>query len=408
MRIVIASALDKFNSVTRLWETIRYLTSQSHEWHVVGSGKAFEAVEKQYPDSFGVNYPRDAETEAEREQLLWQYNSDLEAKLQRFRPHVMLLDGEYFASQVAQKLKIPILSIDPQHLFHFARFDITIPPTQFAQLMEVKESVKQIPYRASHYLMPNFIQAPIRSKRAMLTQPVLPQDTLNSEPTRGDKMLAFAWPSLQEDLALFSLVEQPVLAHIPLRKQRQKRERVLFEREVSGSEGQLLRRRKERLPQELAPAELDLQLPPSTRHVTYKIAGHESWSKDLVDARAVLIDGNPVTIAEAIALKKPMLVIPKPDDFPQWCFGQYVEHMGLGEYHPHLTRAALEGFLNRQDRYLDKLTSYQSQSPTFFEGLDQALPQFQTPHQRKPHRTPLQRKSVAGNRPSTDESNEPE
>lgn len=405
MRIVIASALDKLNSVTRLRETIRYMSGQSHEWHLVGSGKAFEAFEEEFPDSFGINYPQRAESEAEREELLWQHNRVLEGKLKRFRPHVVLVDGEYFAAKVAQQLKIPVLSFDPQHIFQFARFDITIPPAQFEQLSGVKEDTKQLPLRATHYLLPTFLKASIRSKHATLAQTALPEG-LAAQPTSvGDYIQAFAWPSLQEDLDLFTMVEQQVVAHLPLRKQRANRERVLFEHEVNGSEGQVLRRRKERLPQELGLEELRSQLPPSTQHITYKVADHETWSSNLLNASAALIDGNPITIAEAIALHKPMLVIPRPDSFAQWCFGQHVEQMGLGETHPRLTRAVLEGFLNRKERYRENLVKHQSPLPTYHEALEKILAQFEEKGRkpRKQGRTRQQRKAVAGNRPGSEE-----
>jgi hypothetical protein len=157
-----------------------------------------------------------------------------------------------------------------------------------------------------------------------------------------------------------------------MRKYREKREQVLWEQEIEGGEG-ILRRRKQSLPSMIEQSELTIQLPPSTPYLTHKVASPEEWIPDLLSCRAVICDGNHTTIAEAITAQKPMLIIPKPDDFPQWCYSQYIEKIGVGECHPRLSRAIIEGFIMRIDRYREKLASLQNPSPQFFDLLELAM-----------------------------------
>ena len=327
MRIAIAIALNNFDRITRMWEILHYFENSPHELFIIGSGRAFSVVEEQFPESFGVTYPKNPQSEKEREEIIWLNNQFLSERLRYFKPDVMILDGEEFSARLAYQRRIPIISIDPQHLFQYARFNIAIPPNRFDVLMAEKDKLKNRPFRAKRYLLPTFIESSIRAHNAVVTKPIFRSRAIKElMPTTGDYILVFAWPNIQQELRHFRSIEQIAIAHVPMLRHRKEKERVVWEQKIDGSLGTVRKRRKEQLPQVLSTDELKSKLPESDEYVSYKISDTDGWLSELAASRALLADANPTAIAEAIALQKPMLIIPKADNFQQWCYAQYIEN----------------------------------------------------------------------------------
>lgn len=372
MKIAIASTLDSFDRIARTQEILRHFAASERSCLVVGAGPDFLALEQIYPQHSFVSSidPDDAPTSTDGSS---ETSRRLFGRLRQFSPQAVLLDGTSPIESVAESLGIPIISIDPHFLFQFGHLDIMIPPTQFQELMSLKEQIRERLSPAQSYLIPNWFEPSFRSSQVILTQPLLRQDLTAEPPSSGGILLAFAAPHILPDIPVFSTVEQPVQVFVSVDKQRQQKERVLWEREIKGTEGTMVRRRKQQLPQNLDTTELLSQLPDSTPHISYQLAQHELWVKAMPSCKAVLSDGHPMIIAEALFLQKPILVIPKHHDFASWGYAQYVEHLGFGESHSKLTRAVLEGFLLRLDRYREQIQKYQPTSPPFFTALEQLL-----------------------------------
>lgn len=376
MKLIVSSALEGLDRNTRIWRIISHLEKQGHTVAVAGSGRGFGLVDEKLERTFSIAYktPMPYETQ---EELDWKINRGLVDRLRQFQPEAMILDGEEFAAGIAQRLRIPTISIDHMHLFQYTRMDITIPPAHIQRMKDLKDQVKRRKYNASHYILPLFFEpTPVADFITVTSSPTREQfdQTDFSSIEETDEILGFAWPHIQADLSHFNQLEQMARVHIPLRKNRANTERVLFEKEVQGSKGTLRRRRKEKLPKKLDIDELRSMLPPRERFIRYEVADAENWFKHLAGARAVLMDGEITSITEAIALKKPMLLVPNPKRFDQWCYAHYVENMGFGEFHPRLTKTALEGFISRIDRYKENLEqAAQHTGPTLLEALDARL-----------------------------------
>jgi uncharacterized protein (TIGR00661 family) len=117
-------------------------------------------------------------------------------------------------------------------------------------------------------------------------------------------------------------------------------------------------------------------LPNNERYLQYAVADNEPWLSSLHTSKATVMDGELTAIAESIALRKPMLLVPHPQRFDQWCYAHYIEKMGLGEVHPKLTKIALEGFLSRLDRYQEQMDAFAYEQMDFADALEQTLAQF--------------------------------
>lgn len=372
MKLTIATACEGLNRTTRVWRLIEHLQAQGHIISVVGSGRAFGALTDVVERTFTISYKPSPYGQSQ-EETNWQNNKFLLERLKQFQPQAMILDGEPFAASLANQLQIPIISVDHQHLFQFARLDLAIPPKQLDRLVEIKEHLKSRNYRAHTYLMPLFFDAQVSAPNAQITQGLTRMHIDQLSPSQGDAFVAFGWPHIQSDLRACQLLEQKVEVHVPLRKHRKETERVVSDEEVHGSKGTLRRRRKEALPRKLESDELASMLPDDQPFITHQIAEPDSWLGALSQAKAVLMDGELTAINEAIALGVPMLLLPYPERFDQWCYAHMVEKMGFGEVHPKLTRNVLEGFLSRLPRYKEQLANATPNTPSFHDALDQVL-----------------------------------
>ncbi len=117
MNILIASALNDSDRISRLWELLRYFSTTQHSLFLLGSGSGFAPFQDDYPDnSYSLQYPAASESDEDYGRLLWELNRPLQEPLEKFQPHVMLWDGEPFATHIANRVRVPIVSIDPEYM----------------------------------------------------------------------------------------------------------------------------------------------------------------------------------------------------------------------------------------------------------------------------------------------------
>ena len=97
-------------------------------------------------------------------------------------------------------------------------------------------------------------------------------------------------------------------------------------------------------------------------NLTYKHFNEDEFYSDLASAKAVVCNGGFTFISEAITLKKPIYSIPAQGNFEQTLNGFYVKRLGYGEYHENMSVKKLKLFLNRLNKYQQKLTKVKTRN----------------------------------------------
>ncbi|MCK6508939.1 hypothetical protein L6R29_03085 [Myxococcota bacterium] len=401
MKIVFATSLVGNDRLMRAEALLRFCKEQGHEVFLVTRNRFADAWTPSILETFQIAIPRHCPPE-EMAAMTLEKNRALLGRMDYFRPLCAIIDGEDFVGKVAQRLNIPTVCIDPKHAFETTRLSITLPPFALEQLRSLREELRQRSFEPRWFLLPVFFDAlPIRPE-VLLCQPISTfTDTPNTDTSDEGWLLLVGWQGVEEDVRPFLEQQIRVRVHYPVRLERP---REIKQEESLDGEGAAMRRRRSaplsRSPEEEAAAARAM-LPNSDAYVSYSVANAEAWQQDLPRAKAVILQGDASQLADAIALQKPTLVIPQKDHFEQWVCGQYIEKMGVGETHTKLNRTALDGFLERLDRYKDKLHQLPpSKSPKITHALQEILTTLQseaTAQPRQSERFP----SSQRNRPTT-------
>ncbi len=388
MKIVFATSLVGNDRLMRAEALLRFCKEQGHEVFLVTRNRFTDAWTPYVLETFQIAIPRHCPPE-EMAAMTIEKNRALLGRMDYFRPICAIIDGEDFVGKVAQRLNIPTVCIDPKHAFETTRLSITLPPFALEQLRSLREELRQRSFEPRWFLLPVFFDAlPIRPE-VLLCQPISTfTDAPNTDTSDEGWLLLVGWQGVEEDVRPFLEQQIRVRVHYPVRVERP---REIKQEESLDGEGATMRRRRSappsRSPEEEAAAARAM-LPNSDAYVSYSVANTEAWQQDLPRAKAVILQGDASQLADAIALRKPTLVVPQKDHFEQWVCGQYIEKMGVGETHTKLNRTTIDGFLERLDRYKDKLHQLPpSKSPKLTDTLRDILATLQSEATEQPRQS---------------------
>jgi uncharacterized protein (TIGR00661 family) len=193
--------------------------------------------------------------------------------MDRFQPDVTMSDYEYFVPQASQRLGVPCLSLDHQHVITMCRHPI--PWTQYPSYLSTRQAVAAMYSRATDYLVISFFQTPVRpGARAKILPPLLRESVLQRRPASGDHVVAYqGYATFKRFFPFLSAIPSPVMVY-----------------------------------------------------------GFAGFLDDLSTCRYVVCGGSHTLISEALFYGKPVISFPIKTAFEQFLNAFYVERLGYGRY----------------------------------------------------------------------------
>ncbi|WP_458455031.1 MJ1255/VC2487 family glycosyltransferase [Methanobrevibacter sp.] len=234
-------------------------------------------------------------------------------KARKLRPDVIVTDFEIYATMVSKLLYIPLISLDNIHMITQTKFHY--PANKRLEMIKAKGVVKTYVVNPKIHILTSFFYPKIRGrKNAVLYPPVIREDILKLEPTKGDHVIVY-----QTSRESVKLVK---------RLKRLKNEKFIVygfnKNQVDGN-------------------------------LTYKEFNEDEFYDDLASSKAVICNGGFTFISEAISLKKPIYSVPALGNFEQTLNGYYVQRLGYGEYHEHMDASKIKRFLKNLPKYQKKM-----------------------------------------------------
>lgn len=108
--------------------------------------------------------------------------------------------------------------------------------------------------------------------------------------------------------------------------------------------------------------------------LTFRPFSNDGFVEDLRTCRGVVASAGFSLMSEAVYLHKPMLAIPLAGQFEQIMNARYLERLGFGVAADSIDEAALERFLEREERHAEALAEYsQDGNVETLETVEQAL-----------------------------------
>jgi uncharacterized protein (TIGR00661 family) len=239
---------------------------------------------------------------------------------------VVLTDFEPLTCRAGRRRKLPVISIDNQHIM--THFKVAMPPGYRADATASKMLVRMMTPYASQYLVTSFFDAPSLRRNSELVPPILRQQILDAVPSSDGPILVYVTSPAPQLTKLLASVRAEFIAYG-------------FNRE--GREGNIL----------------------------YKKPSFETFFDDLVRAEAIIANAGFSLVTEALHLGKPYLAMPVKNQFEQIFNAFWLGRTGYGAFWETLTKECVESFLFNLPQFREKLATYpRTSNRELFAKLD--------------------------------------
>lgn len=345
-KVLIGLSGDGRGHSSRCKATIAHLMDKGHEVRVVTSGKGYEYLHDYYNvvNILGLKVASETgkvdnwRTLTDTFEKLSKHGlktfRTLYAEIESFKPDVIISDFEPFVIVIGAYKRIPIVSIDNQHVITLCHLEY--PRIWLKEYIIAWLVCNVVGSYADHYFITSFFQPRLRkifSKRATQVGPILRQEIFEQRATEGDHILLY----IRTPERTRSLI--PLMESIP--------DCQFF---AYGFE------------------------PANTKNnITIKSPCEQGFLKDLASAKAVITNGGHSLISEALYLDKPIFSIPTQGDFEQMINAYYVEKLGYGRYTFSPSLKHLQEFVSNLSQFKQNIKNDSGKfngNDSFFEMLD--------------------------------------
>ncbi len=276
------------------------------------------------------------------------------AEIDNFHPDIIISDFEPFTSVIGAFKRIPLLSIDNQHVITLCNLEY--PRSWLTEYLMAWTVCETICGFADHFFVTSFFTPPLKKNflhKATQVGLILRNEVLEQRTFTGEHVLIYIrTPERAQELLPF--IEEIDACHYT----------------VYGFKGSCSLK----------------------KHITFKQTS-EQFLQDLATSKAVITNGGHSLISEALYLGKPIFSIPTQRDFEQMINAYHVEKLGYGRYNFSPSATHIQAFINNLEHYRQNIERDKTQfkgNSRFFELLDAKIKELC-------NRQPRSAKSSVGN-----------
>ncbi len=239
--------------------------------------------------------------------VIWGNRKVFETHFSGFEPQLAITDFEPFIAAWASRRKIPLLSIDHQHLLLHCRLDACSGAGTGAFLSRLVTRSYRI--RAAAYLVVNFFEAPVTHPATTLAPPLLRPVVRDFAASAGNHILYYSTDHTGIDKLLAIFGQFP------------KQTFYVYGFNQYGCYGNC--------------------------HI--KPTSTQTFLTDLASCRGVISTAGFSLLSECLHFRKKMLLLPIRGQYEQILNAHYIEKLNLGVASDHFDREVLARFLDTLD-----------------------------------------------------------
>jgi uncharacterized protein (TIGR00661 family) len=248
--------------------------------------------------------------------------------INKFRPDLIITDFEPFVDYFAFFKKIPVITIDNQHMFTEA-YNKDIPKKYFFDLLIAKIIIKMFMIKADKHFITAYT-TPKTKKGSFLIKPLLRKEILNAKSKEKNYILVYQTSKSNKKL----ITELKKI----------KETFVVYGFDKNQNLG----------------------------NVIIKDFNEKGFIEDLKDCKAVIANGGFTLIGEALYLKKPILSIPVKNHFEQIFNALNIEKYNYGMFTKKTDKTLIEKFIKNLSKYdLNNYKKYNNKEA--FKKIDNAI-----------------------------------
>lgn len=343
MRIIYGLSGQGFGHSSRSQEVISHLLARGHSVKIFTYGQSLLLLEKKFGQdnifeipglvlSYKKNKLAYRKTVWENAKKITQqarYWKKISQSFADFNPDLAITDFEPLTAILAKTKNKPLISIDNQH--QLTNTTISLPKKYLKDLLADKLVIKSMVWGAKYYLITSFFKTPITKTKTSLFAPIIRQEIIDLDVTKGDYILVYQGADFSHLISLLKNTKEKF---------------VVFGPEAKSAESNII----------------------------YKKFDVNEWLKYLAGAKAVIGTAGLSLICECIYLKKPYLAIPINRQVEQIINGKYLDKLGYGLSTDKLKITDLNEFLSQLPVYEKHLATADSLgNQALFKKLDEIL-----------------------------------
>jgi uncharacterized protein (TIGR00661 family) len=342
-KIIYGVAGEGSGHSSRAKEVITHLLSQGHEVKIFSYHTGYKNLSKSFPVGritglkfdYRDNKVRILQTIYKNALQLPAAKKSLSKILKTittFKPEVVFSDFEPLTCIAANLKRLPLISLDNQHLYTDVKIDY--PLKHEAEAAVARAITKLVIFNAKEKLVLSFANLKPKNKKTFIFPPVLRADILKAKPSVGNYILTYVTtPSEQLVEALHASEEKFVCYGF------NKNER--------------------------------------SKNITYKEFSFEGFRQDLLKCKGIIGNAGFTLSGEALHLGKPYLAWPVTSQFEQILNAHYIQKLGYGLHAENLDSETIDQFSKNIPKYQKKLKKYkQSDNQKLFNKVDSIVAQY--------------------------------
>ena len=247
----------------------------------------------------------------------------------KFKPQIVFSDFEPISGLVANIKKLPLISIDNQHLLTNTK--IEFPQKYKQQALAAKIVTRLMIFNAKAYLVTTFTKVEVTNKKTFLFPPILRKEVMETKTKEEDYILVYLTSEFQGLMDLLKNINKKFIVYGFVQDKK---------------EGNL----------------------------TFKKASQSGFLNDLANCEGVIANAGFTLITESLYLKKPYLAFPVASQFEQILNAFQLEQLGYGKYWDELNKERIESFLYNMDLYRENLEKYKKENNSkIFKKIDELI-----------------------------------
>jgi uncharacterized protein (TIGR00661 family) len=305
--------------------TIEFL-KKNHEVRIFASGKAYEYLSKKFKGVIEIQgvYIQYKNNEISELGTVTYFLKNLSrliksfrlitSHIERFKPSVIITDFETLSCYAGLLKKIPVISIDNQHIYTNTE---VYYPKRFIYSSFLSRTINRllIP-TAQNYLINTFFYAKPNTQKALLIPPVLRNEIFKLKPKDKGHILVYQTTNTNKRLLkILRLINHKFIVY-------------------------------------------GFDIEKKDKNITFHKFNEKQFFQDLANCKALIANGGFTTISEALYLKKPVLSIPVGRQFEQILNALYIDKLGYGKYKRRATVIGILKFIRNVKRYRNNLEEY--------------------------------------------------
>ena len=337
MNILYGVSGEGFGHSSRAKEIIQHLQKQNHQVLIITYGQAYEVLKDKFNclkiegihlqfEENKLSLIKTAQQSLEAHFQNFKDGMKIKSEIDKFNPDICITDYEPITAIISFWYKLPLISIDNQHLFTHAKIQV---PQNFQKDFLIAKHVTDICVsKANAFII--FTFANQKSKKdVFFVDPLIRTEVQKLKTKKSDYIIVYQTKPNPQLLEILKEIPEKFIIY------------GYNEEDQSGN----------------------LQFKKSGPHFIH----------DLAHSKAVISTAGLSLLSESIFLKKPFFALPLPGQFEQTFNAIFLEHAGYGDWQESPTREKIQHFIDNLHNYESNLKKYKMNPNEVFPLLDKIL-----------------------------------